>query len=127
MSATGWDKALAALGALAGLAGVALSAAAAHVTGPGSLETAARFLLFHAPALLGAAALAGMGLIHPGAGRTAGFALALGLALFSGDLALRALGGGPFSPLAAPTGGFVLMLGWGLIAVAAVLPAKDRA
>ena len=91
----------------------------------GSLDTAARFLLFHAPALLGAAALAGMGLIHPGAGRAAGFALALGLALFSGDLALRALGGGPLSPLAAPTGGFVLMLGWGLIAVAAVLPAKD--
>ena len=52
MTVTGWDRILIALGAIAGLAGVALSAAAAHVTGAGSLETAARFLLFHAPALL---------------------------------------------------------------------------
>ena len=120
MTANGWDKALAALGAVAGLAGVALSAAAAHVAGGGNLDTAARFLLFHAPALLGRAALAGMGLIHPGAGRAAGFALALGLVLFCGDLALRAFRGVPLFPMAAPTGGFLLMGGWALATLAAL-------
>ena len=77
MTVTGWDRILIALGAIAGLAGVALSAAAAHVTGAGSLETAARFLLFHAPALLALAALSGTRLVHPGLGRAAGFALVL--------------------------------------------------
>jgi len=125
MIATGWDKALVALGALAGLAGVALSAAAAHVTGGGTLETAARFLLFHAPALLGVAALTGTRRIHPGAGRAAGLAFALGLVLFCGDLALRSFRGAPLFPMAAPSGGVILMLGWVLVAVAALLPVRD--
>ena len=125
MTVTGWDRILIALGAIAGLAGVALSAAAAHVTGAGSLETAARFLLFHAPALLALAALSGTRLVHPGLGRAAGFALVLGLGLFSGDLALRALQGVPLFPMAAPSGGVILMLGWVLIAVAA-LGARQR-
>jgi uncharacterized membrane protein YgdD (TMEM256/DUF423 family) len=120
MTSSGWDRVLIALGALAGLAGVALSAAAAHVTGPGSLETAARFLLFHAPALLALAALSGTRLIHPVLGRAAGFALAIGLGLFSGDLALRAPHGVPLFPMAAPSGGVILMLGWVLMAVAAL-------
>ena len=124
MTATGWDKALVALGGLAGLAGVALSAAAAHLTGAGSAETAARFLLFHAPALLGLAALAGTRLVHPGLSRAAGLALALGLVLFSCDLALRAFQGMPLFPMAAPSGGVVLMVGWALVAVGALLPRR---
>ena len=83
MTGAPWDRALVACGALAGLAGVALSAAAAHVTGPGSLDTAARFLLVHAPALLALALLAATGLVHPGLGRAAGLALVLGLVLFA--------------------------------------------
>lgn len=118
---TGWERALVALGALSGLSGVALSAAAAHVTGGTHLETAARFLLVHAPALLGLAALAGTGLVHPGAGRAAGLAIALGLALFAGDLALRAFRGAPLAPYAAPTGGFLMMAGWALAGLAALL------
>lgn len=124
MTAAGWDRALVALGALAGLAGVALSAAAAHLTGASSAETAARFLLFHAPALIGLAALAGTRLVHPGVGRAAGFALVLGLGLFCGDLALRALRGVPLFPMAAPSGGIALMVGWALVAVAALLPRR---
>jgi len=127
MTAGGWDRALIVLGALAGLAGVALSAAAAHITGGGSLETAARFLLFHAPALLGVAALSGTSLIHPGLARAAGFALALGLALFSGDLALRVFQGVPLFAMAAPIGGVILMAGWFLVAVAALLGARPQA
>jgi uncharacterized membrane protein YgdD (TMEM256/DUF423 family) len=124
MTTSGWDRALIALGALAGLAGVALSAAAAHVTGAGTLETAARFLLFHAPALIALAALSGTRLVHPSLGRASGFALALGLGLFSGDLALRAVQGVPLFPMAAPSGGVILMLGWVLIAVAAARGAR---
>ena len=124
MVPTGWDKALIALGALSGLAAVALSAAAAHRTPDGSLETAARFLLFHAPTLIGAAVLTGTGLAHPGAGRASGFALALGLALFAGDLALRGIRHAPLFPMAAPAGGIILMLGWALLLLAALLPVR---
>ena len=109
------------LGALAGLLGVGLAAAAAHHTGGSNLETAARFLLLHAPVLLVIVALAGNGAIQPGLGRIAGWILVLGLALFCGDLVMRAYRGGALFPMAAPTGGFLLMGGWALLAVAALL------
>lgn len=125
MTASGWDKALAGLGALAGLAGVALSAAAAHRPGATSAETAARFLLVHAPALLSLAALSGARIVHPGVGRAAGFALALGLALFCGDLTMRTFQGVPLFAMAAPGGGVVLMLGWALVALAALPPSRS--
>ena len=118
------DRVLLALGALAGLLGVAASAAAAHVSGADSLKTAAQFLLFHAPAILGLVALAVSGATHGLLTRIAAGALVLGLALFSGDLALRALHGTPLFPMAAPTGGFVLMGGWLMAMVAALVPAR---
>lgn len=94
------------LGGLAGAAGVALSAYAAHAGG-GNLGTAAQFLLFHAPALLaiGLAARSPVMLI-------AGFALALGVTLFAGDLAMRALAGHRLFPMAAPAGGSLLIVSW---------------
>ncbi|KMO39911.1 hypothetical protein VQ03_15005 [Methylobacterium tarhaniae] len=119
------DRALIALSGLAGALGVALSAAAAHIAGATSLATAAQFLLFHAPALLALALLAGSGRAHPLPARAAGFALALGLALFSGDLSVRALAQQPLFPMAAPGGGMVLILGWVLVIVAAAWPAKS--
>jgi len=109
------------LGAASGLSGVALSAAAAHVAGGANLEIAARFLLVHAPALIGVALLAGTELAHPGAARAAGLALALGLVLFAGDLVMRVFGAAPLFPMAAPSGGVLLMIGWALIALAAIL------
>ncbi len=119
-----WERTLLVGGALAGLSGVALSALSAHVTGAGSLETAARFLLLHAPVLLAIAALTGQRYIHRGFGRSAGFAIGLGLILFCGDLSVRALLQAAPIPLAAPTGGVVLMLGWGALALAAI--ARDH-
>lgn len=118
------DRFLLALGALAGLLGVAASAAAAHVAGADSLKTAAQFLLFHAPAVIGLVALSATGATHRLTTRIAAAALVLGLALFSGDLALRALQGIPLFPMAAPTGGFLLMGGWLLAAVAAFVPQR---
>ena len=118
------DRILLALAGLCGLLGVAASAAAAHTGGGETLRTAAQFLLFHAPAIVGLVALAASGLTHGLLTRLAAGAILVGLALFSGDLALRALGGGPLFPMAAPSGGIVLMVGWALTIVAALWPAR---
>lgn len=114
------DRLFLLIAAIAGLLGVAGSAAAAHVTGGGSLEIAARFLLIHAAALVGLAACLAGGLLAPGLGRLAGWTLIGGLFLFCGDLAARSLLGAGLFPRAAPTGGFLLMGGWLLIGVAAL-------
>jgi uncharacterized membrane protein YgdD (TMEM256/DUF423 family) len=107
--------------ALAGLLGVALSAVAAHGPGGPNLEIAARYLLLHAPALLATVALARTEAIHPGIAQIAGWTMVVGLALFCGDLAMRALRGAALFPRAAPIGGVVLMGGWGLLALAALV------
>lgn len=108
------------LGGLAGAVGVALSAYAAHAEG-GNLATAAQFLLFHAPALLviGLAARSQVMAI-------AGFALALGLALFAGDLAMRTLAGHRLFPMAAPAGGSLLIVSWLGIAAGAFIERRAR-
>jgi uncharacterized membrane protein YgdD (TMEM256/DUF423 family) len=118
------DRVIIVLAALSGLLGVALSAAAAHVTGGGSLTTAAQFLLFHAPALLALIALGAYGTLDAKLARLAGFVLILGLILFCGDLSRRALSGVALAPMAAPAGGILLMIGWGLIGAAGLLPRR---
>lgn len=118
------DRVLVALAGLCGLLGVALSAAAAHREGGETLRTAAYFLLFHAPLVVGLAALAGSGMVNRKLARLAAVAALVGLALFSGDLAMRALAGVPLFPYAAPSGGFALMGGWLLVAVAALVPSR---
>ncbi|QFU17410.1 DUF423 domain-containing protein [Microvirga thermotolerans] len=106
---------------LSGCLGVALSAAASHLTGGGQLQTAAQFLLFHAPALLAIPALAASSLLHPRLARAAGVLLVLGLALFCGDLSRRAFAGLSLAPMAAPAGGLLLMAGWLATALAGIL------
>lgn len=120
----GFDRAIVVLGGLAGLAGVALSALAAHVAGPGNLDTAARFLLVHAPALIALAAAMRTGLCHRLPGRLAAAALVLGLILFCGDLTVRTLYGIAPLRLAAPVGGVLLMAGWLMVTLGAILPAR---
>jgi uncharacterized membrane protein YgdD (TMEM256/DUF423 family) len=109
-----------AFASLAGLAGVALSARAAHGPGGPLVDTAARFLLIHAAVLLAVAALWG-GTLAPRLGTAAALVLAVGLALFCGDLVRRALADSALFPFAAPAGGILLMLGWALIGAAALL------
>jgi uncharacterized membrane protein YgdD (TMEM256/DUF423 family) len=119
------ERFLLAFAGLAGLLGVAASAAAAHRVDAESLRTAAQFLLFHAPALIGLALLAGSVLTLLRLTRIAAWALGLGLALFCGDLALRALVQTPLFPMAAPAGGVLLMAGWLLVCIAALVPARS--
>lgn len=121
-----WERSLAALGGAAGLLGVAIAAAAAHGWGGTNLETAGRFLLLHAPALLALAALITGGVLSPRLGRASGFVIAAGLVLFCGDLAMRAIWGIRLAPMAAPIGGTALMLGWALACIAAFWPRSVR-
>lgn len=112
-----WAMTLVLLAGLMGAAGVAAGAAAAHVTGGGSLQTASIYLLIHA------AAAAAIGLNLP-AGRLfllSGSLLAVGAILFGGDIALRALAGVRLFPMAAPAGGIILIVGWLALAAAAPL------
>ena len=101
---------------LAGLCGalaIAAYAGAAH-GGENHLGNIAPLLLGHAPAFLA------LSLIVPGS-RVAylgGALLALGLALFCGDLFMRDMTGDRLFPMAAPTGGSLMILGWLVVAVA---------
>jgi uncharacterized membrane protein YgdD (TMEM256/DUF423 family) len=124
--AVGWpERALGFAAGLAGASGVGAAAAAVHGGSAPNLETAARFLLFHAPALLALSATLAAGTVGRRLGRLAGAALVIGLALFSGDLALQALRGVALFPMAAPSGGMLLIGGW-LLAGVASLAARRR-
>ncbi|MDI4666434.1 DUF423 domain-containing protein [Xanthobacter autotrophicus] len=116
-----WTRILLVLAGLMGAAGVAAAAAAAHVGGGANLETAAHFLLFHAAALVGLGALG----LMLGRGRVVLYlgasAMALGVLLFSGDLAARALMEVKLLGGSAPFGGSLTILGWLLVAVGALV------
>jgi uncharacterized membrane protein YgdD (TMEM256/DUF423 family) len=94
---------------LAGALGVAAAARASHM-GDDNLGIAANFLLLHAPVLIGLSLLAASRVAV-----AAGAVLAVGLVLFSGDLAMRAFTGNALFPMAAPLGGGGLILGWLLV------------
>ena len=114
---------------LFGALGVASAAAAAHLDAP-MLETASSMLLAHAPALLGLAAARALTLAPRGLLTLAAGLLALGGALFCGDLASRVYLGDRLFPMAAPIGGSSLILGWAVAALAGlaalVRPAPSR-
>lgn len=118
---------LAALAGLLGAAGVGAAAAAAHLGGGQLLETAATFLMIHSAAVLAIAALA----LRSQRLAAAIFAIAaalliLGMALFCGDFAMRALANRALFPMAAPSGGMLLIAGWLAAAIAAATAASAR-
>jgi uncharacterized membrane protein YgdD (TMEM256/DUF423 family) len=101
---------------LMGAAGVALAAAGAHAAGADLLNPASNMLLFHAAAVLALA----VGSVPRILLMVGGGLLVLGAALFSGDLALRALAGVKLFAMAAPSGGVLLIGGWlSIVAIAA--------
>lgn len=121
-----WTRILLALAGVIGAVGVAAAAAAAHVAGGERLVTAAHFLLFHAAALAGLCALT----LQLARGRIAvqvgASAIALGVVLFSGDLAARALMDVKLLGGSAPVGGFTMMAGWLMVAAGGAV-ARRRA
>jgi uncharacterized membrane protein YgdD (TMEM256/DUF423 family) len=110
------DRTFVIIAALLGLGAVAAGAFAAHrIADPATarlVETASRYQMWHALAMLGVAAL---GL----RARPAMWSFVLGVALFSGSL--YGLAWGAPRPVAwlTPLGGMALLAGWALVAVAA--------
>jgi len=116
-----WTRILFLLAGLLGAAGVAGAAVATHVGGGAVLETAAYFLILHAAALVGLVALAlslgrGGTLLRIGAS-----VLALGVVLFTGDLASRALLETKLLGGSAPFGGSLMIAGWLVVAITALV------
>lgn len=116
---------IALLAGLSGALGVALSALASHAYAGTSLSVAASMLLIHAPAFLAAAAAIRVGVLNRKMGFAGAFLLAAGLALFAGDLVMRAVQGVALFPMAAPTGGFGLIGGWLVLGLAGLMAPRD--
>ncbi len=108
-----------AIAGLFGATGVGLWAASTH-SGATSAIIAAQMLLIHAAAIAGLTACRKGGLMHDTVARHALSGLILGLALFSGDLALRGLAGAKLFPMASPIGGMIMMVSWVALSASAV-------
>lgn len=106
---------------LMGVAGVATAAAASHGSDPRLMAGASAMCLAHAPALVALyAAWPSMR-----AASLAALLLALGTALFAGDLVFRHFSGYGLFPMSAPTGGMTMMAGWLAVALGAFLPRRE--
>lgn len=109
---------LALIAALMGAGGVALAAASTHAGGGDFGRTAAEFLVLHAAALMGVtAAMRAATYRRARRLQVVGWGLALGTALFAGDLARLAFAGAKLFPYAAPIGGSLMILSWAALAL----------
>ena len=106
---------------LMGAVGVVLLAAAAHAAPGAGLESAGQMLMFHAAAVVAAAAALHQGLAFRPLAIAAAIGFVIGASLFSGDIAMRALAGHRLFPMAAPSGGIILIASWLALGVAAVV------
>lgn len=109
------------LGAAFGFLGVALGAFGAHgLKGrltPEDLaifETAVRYQMYHALALILVALVIGKG--GAGANTLSGWAFTVGIALFSGSLYLMLLTGQRWLGAVTPLGGLAFLIGWAAMA-----------
>ena len=82
-------------------------------------ETAARYQMYHALALLLVALLLTRVETPPPFLNAAGFAFIVGIAIFSGSLYALSLSGIKWLGAITPIGGAAFMIGWGCLAVAA--------
>ena len=111
--------------AVNGFIAVAAGAFAAHALnkrmspeGLRVFETAVRFQMYHALALLAVAAIASRG--PSSAANVAGWAFAVGILLFSGSLYALCLTGITKLGAITPLGGVAFLIGWVALAVAAM-------
>lgn len=122
------ERFLIAIAAILGGTAVAAGAFATHALRPqlsdrllAVFETAARYQMYHALALLLVAVVRHQGLGHPEWLSVSGWAMIAGTALFSGSLYALALTGQSMLGAVAPIGGAALMVGWICLAVAGLL------
>ncbi|MGL4438617.1 MAG: DUF423 domain-containing protein [Bosea sp. (in: a-proteobacteria)] len=100
-----------AIACLFGAGGVALWAWATHAAQP-SATIAAQMLIMHAAAIVALTAARDAGLMQQRAAIIFISALAVGVTLFAGDLAFRAISGQRLFPMASPIGGMLMIAGW---------------
>jgi uncharacterized membrane protein YgdD (TMEM256/DUF423 family) len=119
------------LGAVLGFLAVACGAFAAHglkgrisADGLEVFETAARYQMYHALALVAVGLLAGRGRTS-GALAVAGWSFSLGTVVFSGSLYALALSGVRWLGAITPLGGVLFLVGW--LALAAHRPGTGPA
>ncbi|MBK7397908.1 MAG: DUF423 domain-containing protein [Myxococcales bacterium] len=120
------------VGAVVALLAVAFGAFGAHALegkldarALRSFETAARYQMYHAVALL-LTGLATAQWPHQRATRVAGIAFSVGLVAFCGSLYALAFGSPRAFGAVAPVGGISFMIGWGALAVAGVVGSRPR-
>jgi uncharacterized membrane protein YgdD (TMEM256/DUF423 family) len=101
-----------AIACLYGAAGVALWAGATHATGGGSAAIGAQMLILHAGAIIALTVARKAGHLHERLAMWLISPLALGVALFGTDLALRGLVGERLFPMASPIGGMLMIASW---------------
>jgi uncharacterized membrane protein YgdD (TMEM256/DUF423 family) len=85
-------------------------------------ETAARYQMYHAIALMIAGVISTMPQFSPGWVNLAALAFMLGIILFSGSLYLLALSGIKWLGAITPLGGVAFIFGWLALIVAALKP-----
>lgn len=85
-------------------------------------ETAARYQMYHALALLVVATVSTMPRISAPALKLAAWAFVIGIVLFSGSLYLLALSGVRWLGAVTPLGGISFLVGWLALIVAALKP-----
>lgn len=122
------------MGAVCGGLGIAAGAFGAHALKPlltaemhMVFETAVRYQLYHALALLLTGVLLERAAPSNGAQllRSAGLLFLAGMLLFSGSLYLLALSGVRWLGAITPVGGLCLLAGWGLLAWGAQVNSKQ--
>lgn len=109
--------------ALFGAGGVALWAWATHA-GQASASIAAQMLLIHAAAIIALTAARAVGLLNQRLALVSASLLIVGVALFAGDLAMRAAFGNRLFPMASPLGGVLMIAAWLGLAVTPFLVRK---
>jgi len=85
-------------------------------------ETAARYQMYHALALMIVGVISTMPQFSPRWIKLAAFAFMLGIILFSGSLYLLALSGSKWLGAITPLGGVAFIIGWLALIVAALKP-----
>jgi uncharacterized membrane protein YgdD (TMEM256/DUF423 family) len=113
------------LAGLMGAGGVVMLAAGAHLAPGTGLSSVGSILMFHAAAVMAAAAVTAQGLVWRPLALTAMAGLILGATLFGVDLTLRAFAGPPPVPGAA-IGGIVMTVSWLALATAALVSVWRR-
>ena len=88
-------------------------------------ETAARYQMYHALALLAVGVIAAMPQFSARLLKLAALAFILGIVLFSGSLYLLALSGTRWLGAITPLGGISFLLGWLALILAALRPVAD--